>query len=77
MGEFSEGCTAVEYPELILQRLRTCSLLCSLMTILAVHAGASRTHFDWGCVSIELPEYVIFIKLPEFYFVTLRSIAFQ
>ena len=30
-------------------------------------AEASRNHFDWGGVFIESPEYAIFIKLPEFY----------
>ena len=34
-------------------------------------AGESRTHFDWRGVgwgvSTELPEYAIFITLPEFY----------
>ena len=33
-------------------------------------AGASRNHFDWGGVFIELPEYAIFIKLPEFYWMS-------
>ena len=34
---------------------------------LTLIAGASRNHFDWGGVFIESPEYAIFIKLPEFY----------
>ena len=47
------------------------------------YTGASRNRFDWGgggdgeggggwggCVFIELPEYAIFIKLPEFYWMS-------
>ena len=43
-------------------------------------AGASRTHFDWGggggvggLVSFELPEYAIFIKLPEFSWIRFKT----
>ena len=41
--------------------------------ILMMYTGASRTHFDWEVVSIELPEYAIFIKLPEFYWMRFKT----
>ena len=50
------------------------AIKCKVNRVVVVGPGASRTHFDFILGgSIEFPEYAIFIKLPEFYWMRFKT----